>query len=111
MKTFVRRLSVTAAAVALATAAFPGIAHADTHSTTCSNHNTQAAFTSGPAAIVCFQGTGQSWSGLMPDVRSIWSGPYTVVAGQNGTDNPIEVPPRTTYALSTHIYIQWVQLF
>jgi hypothetical protein len=110
MKTIIRRLSLIVAAVILATTALPGTAHAATRSVGCSNHYAQAALSFGLGGIACFQGTGQSWSGYISNVKSIWSGPYYVVAGQNGTDNPIEVSPWHTYTLPSPIYIQFVQL-
>jgi hypothetical protein len=110
MKTIVSKLLVTSVVATLATMALPAAAFAATHTVTCTNHNTQAAVSSGSGAIICFAGTGSDWEGYIRDVASIWSGPYSVVAGQNGTDNPIEIPPRTTYRLPTRMYIQFVQL-
>jgi hypothetical protein len=110
MKAIIRRLFVTSAVAVLATAALPDAAFAATRSVRCTNHNTQAALSIGVGGVACFQGTGASWSGRLVRVKSIWSGPYHVVAGQNGTENPIEVPPRTTYTLRTPISIDFVQL-
>jgi hypothetical protein len=110
MKALIRR-SLGAAAVAVAaTVALPSVAHAATHSVGCSDHNKQAAITTTAPATICFAGTGADWEGYIAGVKAIWSGPYYVVAGQNGTDNPIEVAPHTTYTLKTPLNIQFIQL-
>lgn len=104
------KLFVALVAAVLATMASAGTANADTHNVPCTDHNKQAVLSTTNAFFICFEGTGDSYNSHIGGVVSVWSGPYYVVIGQNGTDNPIEVPPRTTKKLDSPLDIDFVQL-
>jgi hypothetical protein len=103
-------LAVASAAALLVTFVGAGTAGADTHSVPCTDHTKQAVLSTTNAFFLCFEGTGNSYDSHIGGVVSVASGPYSVVIGQTGTDNPIEVLPGTTKKLDAPLDIDFVQL-